>query len=508
MEDTLVNMDMGLSQVLKDTFTVFVNAYHNYIDLIVSCMFSNIGAYDIIPQLTRLETFVKYSEQFSVLQNSYIWSNMHELSAMLKNSFLYRVTSDSSHRMSYFNDDVLSVTIIKFKEAIINFINDNGTFLAYCDIESCALFMYTNGNQSITKDVFESQFVKARSDLMNIHKIFKGRLPKVFYGVLDDFQSILDVRAINDEKLVVPTSIANWPNFQKFQKEEFAHAIREIPSCGLKDLYSHLQVVYTNSVPIFTLSMFHWLIIIQGIKTDEMPSIQETFDIEALVQLQNFKERLQGETVPFMKREFSGLPFLLNVLEIIEDNDFFQKHTYLFLGEFALCMIKKINRIYCRNVNTLVLADILNVGFYDVIAKDKQVPLEEVNLLLLKSTTDVEGTLACFQNNMYMYDIVKRSLFVLEEAIKKLKRYQRWLSHINDDDVNDDSSLHAKIDILFGNVFDDDGHPKICSICLDSSEERKDTWFPLPCSHMYHIQCVNQMLCRNITSCPLCRKEI
>jgi hypothetical protein len=505
MENVVIKMDVGLSQILKDTFLVFANAYHNYADLIVSSMFSNIGAYDIVPQISKLDKFAAFSDQIALLQGSYIWSDVQEVSIMLQHSFLYRVTHEGSRRMSYFNDEVLSKTMKRFKASLINCITEHGIFLANCDIEACSLFMYTNGGQAITKDVFASEFHKARSDLMKIHQDFRGKVPKVFNRILDDLQYIIDVRGNNAENLVLPATLTKWPKFQKFQREEFVRAIKEVPSCSISELHNHLYIIYAHSIPFFTMSMFSWLIIMQGSKASEAPSILETFDEDLLENLLNFKSIMQEDCILYMRRELTTLPFMVNVLNIIDDTNFFQNYSYVLLGESPLCMIKQVHSLYKSNINALVLADILSVGFYDVIDTSKQVPHESVTSMLMKAKKDVDTILECFEHNLYMFNIVKRSIFVIEEAIKKISRYEKWLLYVND---NVDNTLHERVDILFGNVLDEDGYPRICSICLDTSEERNDTWFPLCCNHIFHMECINNLLHSQMTTCPLCRKDM
>ncbi len=43
-----------------------------------------------------------------------------------------------------------------------------------------------------------------------------------------------------------------------------------------------------------------------------------------------------------------------------------------------------------------------------------------------------------------------------------------------------------------------------CSICFDSLKNA----IQLPCGHIFHLQCLEQMLDYNHTSCPLCRADM
>lgn len=45
-----------------------------------------------------------------------------------------------------------------------------------------------------------------------------------------------------------------------------------------------------------------------------------------------------------------------------------------------------------------------------------------------------------------------------------------------------------------------------CAICLDNVEI--DKYLQLPCSHVFHIQCIKRWLCTESTKCPLCNRDM
>ncbi len=45
-----------------------------------------------------------------------------------------------------------------------------------------------------------------------------------------------------------------------------------------------------------------------------------------------------------------------------------------------------------------------------------------------------------------------------------------------------------------------------CSICMDSYKE-KDNIVMLKCNHYYHEECIENWLCNQKVTCPICRKD-
>ncbi|CAI2164327.1 3852_t:CDS:2 [Funneliformis geosporum] len=50
------------------------------------------------------------------------------------------------------------------------------------------------------------------------------------------------------------------------------------------------------------------------------------------------------------------------------------------------------------------------------------------------------------------------------------------------------------------------GSPEICSICLEEFSDG-ETLRELPCSHLYHIDCVDKWLTTKSSNCPLCKQD-
>jgi len=50
------------------------------------------------------------------------------------------------------------------------------------------------------------------------------------------------------------------------------------------------------------------------------------------------------------------------------------------------------------------------------------------------------------------------------------------------------------------------GSPENCSICLEEYSDR-EILRELPCSHLYHMECVDKWLTTKSSNCPLCKQD-
>ncbi|XP_059956500.1 E3 ubiquitin-protein ligase RLIM-like [Mesoplodon densirostris] len=78
---------------------------------------------------------------------------------------------------------------------------------------------------------------------------------------------------------------------------------------------------------------------------------------------------------------------------------------------------------------------------------------------------------------------------------------------LNEDDLYQTTGLtKAQIDSLAVRSFSENDALKACSICLTEYTENSKLRI-LPCSHEYHIHCIDRWLSENST-CPICRRQV
>jgi E3 ubiquitin-protein ligase RLIM len=79
--------------------------------------------------------------------------------------------------------------------------------------------------------------------------------------------------------------------------------------------------------------------------------------------------------------------------------------------------------------------------------------------------------------------------------------------HLNEGDHNQPTGLtKQQIDNLAVRDFDANDAPKTCTICVAEYTEGNKIRI-LPCSHEYHVHCIDRWLFENST-CPICRRQV
>uniref|UniRef100_A0A8C0E2U8 RING-type E3 ubiquitin transferase n=1 Tax=Balaenoptera musculus TaxID=9771 RepID=A0A8C0E2U8_BALMU len=79
--------------------------------------------------------------------------------------------------------------------------------------------------------------------------------------------------------------------------------------------------------------------------------------------------------------------------------------------------------------------------------------------------------------------------------------------HLDEDDLDQPTGLSkAQIDNLAVRSFDENDALKACSICMTEYTEDSKLRI-LPCSHEYHIYCIDRWLSEN-SACPICRGQV
>lgn len=510
MSYDLSNLDtMSVSNVLRDSFVHFVYCYANYSDLIISCAFSRIGVYQMTNKHSRHQkNKVKlFRRQFDDIHYCSIWNELHELSTLLRYSYLYNVTYSNIANISKVDDEHLTKSLKAFKYDMVNLMTNHAAFLAYCELEHAHIFMFTNGTQAITKDVFIQQYNAVASELFAILTKYKNKIPKVFYTIIYDLQHIIDVREIYEETLIVPVQVTELPKIAISSLEQTRKTANGLVNCDLNMLRTCLTSLYSQSVPLFVLSHLKWIIYMQGERLDGMTALSSYIPADLLQNLKTYQKSFDNSAMCLIKKELQYLPYLSHVFTLLEDKDFFESYSTHLLGEFAISLIRELIRLYLKNIDILVLSDLIDVGVYDLYNQSSK--LIDLNLSELdsmihqaqKSIVKMENT---HTNHPRLQKLCRDSTYHLKSSLKRVQRYNYWLSCMQDDACR----CIDGIDLIFGTVLDSDGAFVTCSICLEDSTESCKPWFKLECGHRMHTCCIDSMLEAQNTCCPLCRSKM
>lgn len=499
----------SISQFLTDTNQVFVNGYGTCAELLVSTMLSDIGTYDLLLTYAKPEYTIGWQKRIERLQQSYLWIDLFDLSTKLRASYLYRTTYQAYPLLGAMSDEGISDIILTFKREIVHFVTRHKSFLAYCDMEQCGVFLWANGYQALNKEDFLAQYDNVYSDLTSLYASTRYRVPKVYLSIFDKLQYIIDVRNRHGEDLIIPPSFREIPKLSTLTASDTRIILSSFQDkCPVNELKSVLYLTYMHMIPIYIMSTTQWMFTMHGQKEQGMTSLVDLVTPETLEFVKQFKacSISSASTASAMKRCLVELPLMKRVFTAIEDTSFFSSYTDIMLGETPITIIGNLIRVYLRNVDLLVLSDMLFSGFYASLNNEHQVPYKETSQIVNKAEKDLARLLSSSYQSSHTQRIMQRYLKTLRIALKKVKRYQR-LSGDRDDEDEDNASNYMHL--LFGDVTDNDGHPLVCAICLESSEEtRHDTWLPLGCNHLYHCDCLDRLAKSNNSTCPLCRTPL
>ena len=507
-----IYFNCNVSKIFCDTFNHFAYGYENCADLIVTTMFAKYGIYDIIKTPTKEEDIMRYADMRFHLQLSYIWSDLSEVSNMLRCSYLYTNIHKSLSYLHLFNDDVLNETTKKFKNELIVYIQEYSKFLSYCDIEQCGLFLYTNPEQALEKDKFIILYKNASKALNDIHKKYQGKIPKVLLSSIQHIKTMICVRKIYGDTLIVqPSKYMLLKCLPTFDKTAFVDIIFNFQNCNLENLHLYLETIYSNLCLLHVVSSIDWVVSMQGkiMCHNCFKSIQDFVSIERLEYIKLATDTIESPDTPFLKQELTQLGFLRNALKMLKNEDILQHYSLNSIGYNNQFVIGNATRLYLNNIKLITYADLLFIGMYDIIEKQYLPSHETINKII----TSAEKDLKAFQNTMktdfIMYSVSIKTTHNFKQSLKKMKRFYRWLKQGQCDDLDEQKEVQQGIDMIFGDVLDNDGQPTICPICLDSSNERKETWWKLqPCCHMIHLDCYNKLFETEHVNCPLCRIKI
>ena len=512
MDHLYYNITCHTTKIYIDSLTEFSNGYSDAADLIISTLFASHGLYDIVSHTATEESMIKYGDARFNLQASYIWRDLFEVSDLLRCSYLYKTTHNSLPYIMSFNDTAFNKTIKNYKEDLIDYVQKHSMFLAYCDIEKSGLFLYTNPEQALPKNKFITLYDAALKDSNTLYKKYQGKVPRIILSILQEIKEIIDVRETNEEMLVLPlyerTFVRCLPTFNK---NIFNDIIFNFSRCQLNELHRYMEMLYTNFSLLHVISCLDWLLYMQG-RTNCMhcqTSLQDFMTLERLEYLMFIQETIQSRDTSFIKQELSRLHFLKKAFRGLRSKNLLQHYSLISLGFNASFIIANATRLYNDNIKLITYADLLFAGFYDVIDTKYLPSYEYINCIIIKAEKDFKDLMMNNTVSVFERKILNRATYSFCQSLKKMKRFCRWLKGIQYDDLQQEQEIQEGIDIIFGDVVDNDGQPSICPICLDSSSERKDTWWRIdPCSHRIHLDCYNELCENEHCVCPMCRVKI
>jgi hypothetical protein len=509
MDSLYFNYSCNISKVFFDSFYEFSNGYSDAADLIVSTIFAQCGLYDIVKQITLDEDVIKYADVRFNLQSAYIWSDIKEVSDMLRCSYLYKTTHNSLSHLRSINDSALNKITKQFKKKLIEYIQNHSMFLAYCDIEKSGLFLYTNPEQALHKERFLDLYKKALNDINIIYKRYRGKIPKVILGSISKLRDIIDVRELYEETLIIPPNKKMLLKcLPSFDKDIFNEIMFNFEKCNLVKLHEYLEILYSNVSLLHVIASLDWLVLTQGSTNCRncYTSLQEFISIERLEYLKFIENTICSENSGVMKQELTKLNFLKKSFRILKNNKLLNYYSLDSLGYNSLFVIGNATRLYNNNIKLITFADLLFIGFYDVVESCYLPSHEYINNIIVVAEKDLRDFQRNTSTDFILNNIARGATHTFCQSLKKVKRFHRWLKNAQCDNLNEQQE---GLNLIFGDVYDNDGQPAICPICLDSSIERKDTWWKIqPCSHVIHLDCYSELCKKEHCICPMCRVKI
>ena len=501
-----------VTKFVADVFTEFSNGYSTCADLLVSTLFAKYGLYNINKTKAHDWTIHQLTMVRTNMQRSYIWSDLREISDFLRCSFLYRTAYESMEHTLWMNDNNFSDSTRKFKESIIVFVQKHHAFLSYCDMEHVGVFLYSNARQALTKELFLQCYEQADKDLFSVHKKYQGKVPKVLLSVLEYLKTVIDVREINGEDMVMHLSDDNIPNFPKLQPHTFL-VVSSLDKANLGQMHQTLELVYAQCAHLHVLSSLKWLITMQGTN----PSANDFISIRDYITgareqcIKGLQSTLEKSTTPMMLQDLEKLPFINKVFKLIKDDELLDHHTLSTIGYTIQLLIGNVTRLYLKNIKMMVLADILFMGYYDVMNKEHMPNYKDIEHMIQKAEDDTKNFTDVTDNSTThrtIKSIARPATRAFYTSLKKVKRFAKWLKSYQYDDVAEQEASSHTLALIFGDLTDSDGQATICPICFETSTESKETWWQLAsCGHPLHLDCYNVLCKAEHRNCPLCRER-
>lgn len=496
-------MASKMSLLVNDITSVFESGYKMHANFIVSCMFANLGLYSIAEN-SSLQIDSVYEQSSIDIYTSHVWYNLPVISSALKYSMLHTTVCKATPYTYIMDDKKLSKGLLNFKEDVAALMKKHATFLAYCDAERSELFGLVNGIYAYDKNMFDKCLTQTTKDIKTIYFRYKGKVPKVVMYILDDIQELVDIRSFTHGNLSHPTDFSWFPTLPKFKKERFHESILKFTHGNLHQLMKPLKHIYRHCVPFYVLSHMQELFTIHGEKHKDMDSIADKLNINAIESIRIFKRFMTTHGVAAIRKDIQYMPIFANAFDVIDNDTLFDDFSFEPIGSFVLNTFTYINNFLQQNIQIIVLSDLLHCGLFSAVSKQHQLDVEQISNAITSCEYSFERMYDEVNQYSCLNSVTDTIIHHITCALKRVKRYEQYLRFITDTE-----ELPAYIDMIFGNVYDDDGSPTTCAICLDDSTERKDTWFQLPCNHKFHFDCVEHLVCScDVAKCPLCRVDV
>jgi hypothetical protein len=332
--------------------------------------------------------------------------------------------------------------------------------------------------------------------------------------MLDDFTFIFDVRIHKDErlcKIVDNKTLYHLSKYSKFDKQDVQKIMHSLKKGNINEVTNAIKNAFTMMVPLYVIMDAQWLIRMQGVRKQNNEPLKTYFTDRLFEDVIAIRDTLLNFDGMYALKEMIHLNFLNTVFQAVNEHEFFTEYSADLMGDYAHCHFKDMTKLFTRNVDLIVLAELLSIGMYDMLGMEWQMKPSQVQCLVERANRDIAIILEIYPEYSTMKTLTVESLHQFRIYIKKVERYHRWLSlHTEQDNipVNNNFNYQQLNDMLFGNVRDNEGNSMTCAICLDTADEKQDTWLALSCNHCYHLECINKLNTNNITVCPLCRQCI
>lgn len=499
-------MASNTNLLVNDVVSVIEDCYGTHADVMVSCMLANLGVYNIVKNNPAdMHDLNVYEETFCDIYTSHIWNNLSLLSPMLRRTMVHTTLTSAKPYIYIMDDRKLSKALLNFKQDITAFMKRHAKLIAYSDVEGTEFFTLVNASYAYSQGEYENNCNQAANEIRRIYFNHKNKIPKVMMFVLDDLQDVINIRHITQGCLCRPTDFTNFPQLPKYDKDSFNDDILMFAHCTVREMLNPLIKIYRQLIPFYALSHLQPLIYIHGEKDRDAISIGEKLNKNAVDGIRVLKGFLQSPAVSPIRKHLQNMPIFDETFDIIDSHALFDNYSFEPFGSLALHIFKLMNDFYQKNVRLMVMSDLLCSGIYDAVSREHQLDVELVAKLTATCEYDLEmlyDEVTCHSN---LDGITGGLIDHIKIALKRVKRYERYMRFIEDSEQPDNY-----IDLIFGDVRDEDGLPQMCAICLDDAQEKKDGWLMLPCNHKFHMECVDNLLCscREIAKCPLCRVEI
>jgi hypothetical protein len=394
------------------------------------------------------------------------------------------------------------------------FISNHAFFISYCELEKHELFLFTNGIQGLERNTFLHLYENTRQSFDILYQKYRGRICKSIKGMLDDFTYVIDVRIHMDErmcKVVDNKTLSNLTKYSKFDKHDLHKIIISFKKGNINEIANAIKKAYTMMIPLYVIMDAQWLISMQGVRKHNNEPLNKYFTDSLFEDVIAIRDTLLDFDGMHALKEMIQLNFLYTVFQAVNDHKFFAEYSTDLMGNYAHCHLKDMTNLLTRNVDLIILAELLAIGMYDMLGMEWQMKPSEVQGMIERANRDIASVLENYPEYSTMKTLTVEALHQFRIYLKKVERYQRWLSFQTEQDdslIMHSFNFQQLNDMLFGNVRDKEGNSMTCAICLDTADERKDTWFTLSCGHCYHLECVNKLNSSMITVCPLCRQCI